>query len=91
MNKKERRAKLRGRHSATNESAPKVVSKPRPFRLREIEPNPLYDQVAKQMGLDPLKGEFGFKKTDIWAGIRYRDTRVPIPGFNVPETPDEEL
>ena len=94
MNRKERKAKVRGRHSATNDLAPRTSSRRAPFTYRKIEENPLYDQVVKKMNLDPLQGEIGFKKTDIMAGIRYRDTRVPIYGVNVPHPwgkPHEEL
>jgi hypothetical protein len=94
MNRKERKDKLRGKHSATNEAAPTVPTRRAPFTKRTSIPTPLYDQIVNKLKIDPLKDRTGIKRVDIMKGIRYKDTRVPIYGVNAQypwEKPDEEM
>lgn len=85
MSRRQRKSKVRGKHSAANPNAPKATSvRKAPFTLRTIQEAPLYDQIASQMGLNPAANKI-YKKTDIMEGIRYRDTNVPIYGVNAPD------
>ena len=92
MNRKERKAKLRGKHSATNEAAP-TVPRVAPFTTRTSIPTPLYDQVVEKLKVDPVKDATEFKKIPRYS-MRYPGTRVPLYGINIPspgEKPDEEI
>jgi len=84
--RKERKANLRGKHSATNETAPVAPTRNAPFTLRTTIATPLYDQVVAKLNFDPLEGKTGPNKVDLTAGLKYAaGTRVPIYGYNAPD------